>query len=183
MKRLSALILTVLLSISLVACSCVTQADTQGANVAHCTENDIRALMERNLDCYTLYYISPAPVTTQQNSDGYLGVDKNFLSDYKTLSDLVTTTYTADKAAEILNYPSKETPLYKDVQGNLFVKPDLVEFNDYEWSFSEYTVKIDSDKDNKCTFTLKTEEGSQTYETTGTAVYENGKWLLTDIIH
>ena len=186
MKRITALVALLALCITLCACSCVADtSDSADTKVGACTELTIRKLMEQNLDCYFLYYVEPLPVTTQRNSDGYLGTDGSIYKTFSEFENLIKTTYVKESADKLLNYPSKETPLYKGVQDSIFVKPDVAEFEKYDiiWDDS-YTITIDSSTDTQCNFTLNTTDlDNKPYTTKGSAKVQNGKWLLADIIY
>ncbi len=186
MKRLLALMLTLALCFVMCACSCAgTSTDPTKPEPVACNETTIRTLMEQNLDCYFIFYVEPLSHTTQQNSDGYYGAEKTYFADYNGLKNLVESTYIPQKASMLLNYPEKETPLYKNVEGNIFMKPDVAEFTDYKIIWDEtYTVKITSNTESECKFTLNTTDFDQKpYTVNGTAVYQNNRWLLTDIIY
>jgi len=183
MKKFCALALLLAMCVVMCACSCV--ADTSDTTAPACDELTIRKLMEQNLDCYFIYYVEPLSVTTQQNSDGYLGTDGSYMKTYSELENLVKTTYVKNTADKLLCYPTKETPLYKGVDNLIFAKPDVAEFKKYNiiWEDS-YTIKIDSCTDTQCKFTLNTTDlDSKPYTTQGVAQVQDGKWLLADIIH
>ncbi len=184
MKRLLALILTILMCLSFTAC----KDGTTQKNATHLTETEleqeIRVLIEQNLDCYFLFYVSPLPHTTQQNSDGYYGTDGSYFENFDALKNLLKSTYISSKVEELLVYPSADTPLYKDVEGYIFTKPDVIKPVKYNLSWEDYTVEFSEISDEKCTFTLKTTDfDGKKYETNGSASLENGKWLLENIVH
>lgn len=194
MKKIIAILLIVIMCVCVVGCKDDQQQQTAKKSASNvqkattalentkCSEQAILLLLESNLDCHAVFYVTPLTSTTQQNSDGYLGVDKNMMADYNTLSELVRNTYCKERAEELLNYPSKETPLYKNVGGDLFVKPDVVKFEQYNIFWENPSVKIIKEDANKCEFEITTEKDSQPYTVKSSAVYEDGKWLLTDII-
>lgn len=188
MKRLSALLLALLMCLSFTACKKDKDKDTKTATAdtaqTECTEQQVKRLVEKNLDCYFIYYVSPLTHTTQQNSDGYYGTDGSYFSSYKELEDLVKSTYTAEKATQLLSYPSENAPLYKNVEGLIFTKPDVIKPVEYNIIWDSYTVEFTENGTKKCSFKLNTTDlDGKEYTTDGEAVFENGTWLLTDLIY
>lgn len=186
MKKLLALFLVLMMCLSFAACK-GKDADTVVASelTSDELEQEIRFLMERNLDYYYLYYVAPLNHTTQQNSDGYYGTDGSFLEDYAALENLVNSTYSKQIAAELLSYPYEGEPLYKNSNGLIFVKPDVISPVEYNilWEDS-YTITFTEITDENCSFTLNTVDiDGKEYTTEGSAVVENNSWLLTDIVY
>lgn len=186
MKKLIALLSALIMCFAFTACKnnpTNNTSDTPTATV-ECTEQDIRTLMERNLDCYFMFYVSPLGHTTQQNSDGYFGVDEAYISDYASLKDMVYGTYTAATAERLLNHPSADTPLYKDVDGKIFMKDDVIDPVTYNIAWDDYKVEITENSTEKCSFTLTTTDfDGKEYKADGIAVNENGTWLFETIIY
>ncbi len=181
-KRLFALTLAVLLCLSFTACKNNT-ANTNEEEAPACSEQIIRELMEKNLDCYFLFYISPLNHTTQQNSDGYFGTDQGIFETYEDLKNFVFATYTSERATALLEYPEKDAPVYKDSQGLIFVDPALVPKTEYNVSWEDYDIEMDA-TDTSCTFTLTTTDfDNKEYTAQGSAVLENNEWRLTDLVY
>lgn len=180
-KRLFALTLAVLMCLAFTACKNDTQ--TQSEDAPACSEQTIRELMEKNLDCYFLFYVSPIPHTTQQNSDGYYGTEPAYFESYEDLKDFVYATYTTEKAQQLLEYPQKTAPLYKDSQGLVFVDPTLVPKTEYNVAWEEYEIEMES-TDTSCTFTLTTTDfDGKEYTAEGKAVLENNQWRFADLVY
>ncbi|MBQ2944880.1 MAG: hypothetical protein IJD93_09390 [Ruminococcus sp.] len=190
MKKLLALFLALMMCLSFTACKDKdTDTGTDTVVASHLSDSELelelRFLIESNLDCYFLFYVAPLNHTTQQNSDGYYGTDGSFLSTYAALEDLVYSTYAKDKAEDLMNYPSEQEPLYKDSNGNIFVKPDVITPVDYNilWE-DDYTITFTDRTDKNCSFVLNTVDlDGNAYETEGSAVIENNRWLLEDLIY
>lgn len=189
MKRLLALILATLMCFFVTACKDNSTNDLKNTTTEKFSEekveHEIRVLMESNLDCYYMFYIAPLSHTTQQNSDGYYGTDESYLESYSKLSEIVYSTYTPQTAKKLLSYPNDTTPLYKDVDGKIFVKPDVITPVEYNILWDEtYTLEFTETSDTKCTFKLTTTDlDSNPYETTGSAVNIDGEWVLEDLIY
>ncbi len=185
MKKLLALFLALVLCLSFTACK-NNSANTAASKLSDSElEHEIRVLIEQNLDCYFIFYVAPLNHTTQQNSDGYYGTDGSYLESYAALESLVNSTYTQQKAQQLLNYPSEQAPLYKDSYGSIFVKPDVITPVKYNilWE-DDYTLTFTEKTKNECSFELNTVDiDGNAYTTNGSAIVENGSWLLTDLIY
>lgn len=184
MKRLTALFLTLMLCFALCACKKNNPSPAQTATNAECTEQELLTLIEQNADCYHFFYVKPLEHTTQQNSDGYMGVAPGVFPDYQSLKTYVTDTYTKSCAEELLNYPSKDAPLYKEAGGGFFVNPDVKGNPSYALMWNEVSVTITKSTKSECSFDVATyaNDGSK-YNTSGKAFYENGKWRLANLIY
>ncbi|MBQ6626295.1 MAG: hypothetical protein IIX27_03280 [Ruminococcus sp.] len=181
-KKLLALIIAVLLCLSFTACKNRTE-NVSNEEAPACSEQTIRELMEKNLDCYFLFYVSPIPHTTQQNSDGYFGTQEGYFESYEELKNFVFATYTDEKATAILEYPEKDAPVYKDSQGLIFVDPTLVPKTEYPVSWEEYDIDMNT-TDTTCTFTLTTTDfDGNEYTAEGKAVLEDNEWRLADLVY
>ena len=189
MKKLLAILMVLALCLSFSACKNNDEkpADTQKeVTLSECTEQDVRILIERNLDCYYLFYVAPLSQGGGTDSDGYTKADTSFFASYSEMCDFVTTTYTKEKSDYLLHqYPSVENPLYIEKNGAVYVDLDVVEPVEYNilWDDS-YTVEFTENSTEKCSFTLTTTDfDGNEYKTDGSAVNDNGKWLLTDMVY
>lgn len=192
MKKTLALLLAILLCFSLVSCKKksddqkISEEKPQSVTEAEIAPEEItiRTLIEQNLDCYFLFYVSPLEHTDQQNSDAYYGTTENVFKSYEELEELVNSTYTKKKAKELLNFPTKEMPLYKDVDGKIFVYPAVIEPVEYDIIWDTYSVEPKKVSDTEYTFTLKTVDiNDKEYVTEGKIIKEDGNWLLTDLVY
>lgn len=187
MKKILTILLLLALCLSFSACKKDTD-DTSSTtvSVSECSEQDIRMLMERNLDCYYLFYVSPLSQGGGTDSDGYTKANTSFFADYNEMCDFVRSTYTAEKSSYLLNsYPSTENPLYIQKDGAIYVDLDAITPIEYNvmWDDS-YTVEITEATNSECKFTLKTTDfDEKEYVAEGTAVFEDGKWLFTDLVY
>ena len=191
MKKTLALLLAILLCFSLVSCKKksddqkISEEKPQSVTEAEIAPEEItiRTLIEQNLDCYFLFYVSPLEHTDQQNSDAYYGTTENVFKSYEELEELVNSTYTKKKAKELLNFPTKEMPLYKD-DGKIFVYPAVIEPVEYDIIWDTYSVEPKKVSDTEYTFTLKTVDiNDKEYVTEGKIIKEDGDWLLTDLVY
>lgn len=192
MKKILALALVILLSFSLVSCKKESEVQKTSETKAQAVADEeippeeitIRTLLEQNLDCYFLFYVSPLEHTDQQNSDAYYGTTQSVFKSYEELEELVNSTYTKKKAKELLNYPSKEMPLYKNVEGLIFVYPAVIEPVEYDIIWDTYSVEPTKVSDKEYTFTAKTVDlDGKEYVTEGKVVKENDEWRLADLVY
>lgn len=185
------LVLVLILSMSFCLASCKKNDTNDSSKVADTetvtplTEQDIRILMEKNLDCYFLFYVAPLNHTTQQNSDGYYGTDDTYMKTYDELKELVETTYISEKATELLNYPSEDLVLYKNVDGLIFEYPAAIKPVEYNIIWDDtYTIDMEKVSDTEYALTFTTYDfDSNDYVTEGNIVFENGKWRFSDVIY
>ncbi|MBQ4128146.1 MAG: hypothetical protein IJD68_00050 [Ruminococcus sp.] len=187
MKKLIALFLAVALLLCLSACNKVDTSQYSHITQAkqECSEQEIRQLIEKNLDCYFLFYVSALDYSQEENIDGYYKADTSYFESYEALYNFVNDTYVAEKAQELLNYPSKETPLYKEIDGELYVNPDVIAPVNYEvmWDDS-YTLKFKSNSTSACSFEIVTTDfDGNKYVTQGAAVNQKKHWYLTDFVY
>lgn len=181
MKRILALLLVIILCVSL--CACKNDADTATQNT-QCSEQQLRALIERNIDCYYLFYVAPLSADGEANDDGYAKASTIFLQDFAAMNEFLSTTYTKDKTKELLNYPDKNTPLYKDIDGAIYVNSTVITPQPYEVAWDDFTVEFTKNKKTRCEFKLTTATFSgDSYVATGSAVLEDNEWKLTDVVY
>lgn len=191
MKKLIIFLLVAVMCVSFCACK---KTPTQPANQtptvpleadAVCSDQQIRLMMEKNLDCYFLFYVDPIQINGSIDSDKYGVADTSYLADYAALKNKVYDTYISSKAQDLLNYPDSITPLYKEKNGKLYVNPDAITKTQYDviWDPDSYTVNILNNSTTACSFELITTYEGEDYIAEGSAKFENGKWLLTDIIY
>ncbi len=186
MKRLIALIFILIITISFSACKKDPAPAQDTPSNEHCTQQDIRMLMERNLDCYYLFYVAPISEISFTDSDGYSKVNSTFFASYAELCEFVESTYTAEKAFYLLNeYPSAKEPLYFEKNSDFYVNLNVVEPVTYEIMWDDtYTIEFIDNSNEVCTFELSTTDfDGNPYTTSGKAVMQNGDWVLTDIIY
>lgn len=182
MKRILALIMIIILCVSL--CACKKETDNTVAENTECSQQQLRELINRNIDCYYLFFVAPLSTEGDADDDGYKKALTNFFENYDAMVEFVSSTYTSDYADELLNYPKKKAPLYKNIDGAIYVNEDVIEKQTYEVAWDEYDIEFTKNTKDKCEFTLMpvTFTGDN-YVTTGSAVYEDGQWKLTDMVY
>ena len=177
----------------------VTETETQTAetaetketeeNVSTFTEAALRELFDQNVNCVMNLFEVGTLQYSGASADGLHKVTDPRFKDYAALEDYVLTTYTADTAKALLNRERAGHKLYVNVNGELFFDEAGYAPRGYFVDWSHYALKIDSLTADRCDFTVTasvTEPAAQPqaepYVKTGTAVCENGVWLLTQEI-
>lgn len=187
MKKILALLLAVCLCLSITACN--KNVDTTGiSNITEgdeCTELELRRLIETNIDCYYIFCVAPLSFSGDADDDGYYKADTNFFADYQALSDFVYAAFTDETAAALLSSPDESAPLYKNVDGAVYVNPDVVQTETYDVIWDDtYEIKFLSNSPTTCSFRLTsvTIEGEE-YVTQGEAVHQGDSWILKDLVY
>lgn len=181
MKRILSLLMILVLCISLGACKKDADTATQSTQ---CSEQQLRALIERNIDCYYLFYVAPLNANGEADENGYAKASTVFLQDFDAMNEFLSSTYTKDKTQQLLNYPDKNKPLYKNVDGAIYVNSTVIKPQTYEVAWDEFTVEFTKNKKTRCEFKLTAATFTgDAYVTTGSAVLEDKEWKLTDVIY
>ncbi len=188
MKKIALFLCLVFICLSFTCCSSCGFSKTETL----CTEQQVRQLMERNLDCYiAVFALSHLPHTGDEVTNGFYQVSTSYFNSYKELDDFVRSTYTKEKADELMNvYPENQGPLYKEINSMLCVNTKISpaqENYSVTWN-DDYKVEFLSNDKEKCTFKLTTTEVNSEgvenpYVIEGSAVFEDGKYKLTEMYH
>lgn len=99
--------------------------------------------------------------------------------------------YCAEEAERLLyQYPYEDSSVYLDVDGALCIDLNQAGAKGYYVDWTNCEITIDSVDAERCEFTVKgsIEEPAEVsvqedYFANGTAVFENGKWVLEKIIY
>ena len=181
------LAITLLMSVCLCLASCKNDDKTDASNekVTELTEQDVRILIEDNLDCYFMFYVAPLSDNSYQGDDGYYETDGTYIKPYDELEKLVNDTYTKKTAQKLLEYPSSDSPLYKNVDNSIYFKPEVITPVDYDVIWDDtYTIDMAQISDTQYALTFTTYDfDSNDYVAVGDIVFEDGKWRFDDIIY
>ena len=192
-----------LMFILLLLCSCLTgcfvitkevdvkDKKTEPSFENAITEEEIKALLSENAYCnINLFTVSSLWPKGDALKDHIYEADTEKFADYKAFKKYLSNIYTADYVKYLLNdYPEKGNPLYVNIDGKLCINANLMAGRGYDvnWDNPKITIKEQTETESTFEATVsKTESGKNTksedYTVTVTAVYENGKWLLPEII-
>lgn len=165
---------------------------TEAENTAIITEEIIRTLVDDNFNCMKNIFILSSLPTTGEAVDGeYIyKVDESIFKNYAEFEEYIRSIYCKETADMLLyNYPYDNVQKYVDIDGALCLNKMYDGAKGYYVDWSNYSVKIISSDNKKCEFTLTgaIEEPAEIpkieeYKVNGIAVYENKKWVLTDMI-
>lgn len=190
MKRIILLLLVLVMAFSVVACSDEEASVTEDIdNITDaqedCTEQTILELINYNIDCYYMFYVSPVDTVGEADKDGYYKAVDNFFESYNDLKEFLAKTYTSEKCDELLAYPSEDKPLYKNVDGEIYVNPDVITPVDYTIAWDDViTVEFTEKTKQKCSFDLVTYDfDGNKYYTNGSVVHQDKAWVLSDMIY
>ncbi len=188
MKKLLSILLILCMCLAFTACknndtdivdeTNITQAKTE------CSEQEIRELIERNLDCYFMFFVAPISTVGEENEDGYYKADDSFFADYADMYDFVSSTYTSGRTKWLFNHPKKDKPLYKEIDGDIYVNPSVIKADEYEVAWDEFELDFVLSSNTQCDFTLTTTDfDGKEYTVEGFAVHQGDSWLLTDLVY
>lgn len=157
------------------------------------SENTIRELFDENLYfMINIFELSSLPTVGEPlDGDNIYQVDESYFKDYNEFESRIRSIYTKETADRLLyNFPYEGVQKYFEKDGKLCVNKMYDGGKGYYADWSDYTITIDSFNENECNFTLKAvviwpadEPKEEIYEVNATAVYENEKWLLTEMVY
>ncbi len=165
-------------------------ADPADVIIEGLTMTDLYALFNQNIACLEHYFLSPLPVASTTNDpDGYIfEVTSSTFASYSALESFVRSTYTADKAQEILTSYPMGGQLYLEYNGKL-CRDDyyVMDGFDYSVDWDHYRIMNPAVvSENRLTFDVVADyvfdaaEGEK-HAQTCYIVRENGTWKLEDL--
>ena len=159
------------------------------------TQEKLEQLVSDNFYCmkyvFVLGTLPYEELTCTVGEDSLRKVTSEKFPDYKSLEDYTRSVYCKDEADRLLyNYPYDGVQKYIDRDGELYTDINYDGGKGYYVDTENYNVVItDDSKDGECLFTVETtiEEPAENptkeaYNIEGTAVYENGNWVLKSMI-
>lgn len=189
MKKLIIVICILLCGMLFAACAKTVDNDEKllsGEELKTLLENNIYLNLE--VFCADTLTVDYSQVKVIDN-DFYKVVDEKF-PDYGSFEDFVRSVYCKETAdMYLMNYPYEGKPKYVNYEDQLYLNSlfDTAKANFTNWS--EYSVEIIECTGEKCTFTVNTTKDvpgdvtlKEEYTVNGIAVFEDGKWLLQEMI-
>lgn len=164
--------------------------DTEETETAAITEDDLLALIAGNIKCNEWFGYSSLPTDPSADlSQSGRQVDINYFADYASFEEYIRSIYCKQEADRLLyNFPEEGVQKYYDQDGMLYLNADYEGGKGYYVDWSGFTLTIDSTEGNQCTFTVTATvewpadvPQKEPYSVTQTAIYENGRWLLTQM--
>ncbi len=190
-KRLLIFFIILVMVIGLCACgggkagTASLPADPYGA----VTEKELESLFSKNLYCMQrLLRLGTLPYSGEAVKDGHIyPVQDERFQTYAALKDYLCTVYTEATATALLE--NNGMPVYVEIEGRLCVDTYRAGGRGYYIDWTDRQITIDSTDETGCHFTVtgkdnapSDEHKSKAYEAAGTAVYENGRLVLTAMI-
>ncbi len=156
-----------------------------GTASSELTTDTVKALMEENV--YVIFNIFWYG-NLQYNYDAVVNdslypVTDPAFPDYASLENYLSSVYSEACVDQLL-----DGTLYVNLDGALYIDAMYMTGSGYYTDWTNATYEITSVSDTEATFTVTgtyiAPDGSYTepYTSTGTVVFENGKWLLTSLI-
>lgn len=156
-------------------------------------EATIRGLMTENLNCmYNIFDLNSLPIQGEMKEGEWIyPVDESQFASYAAFEDYIRSVFCQETADLYLkNYPQEGNPRYLNKDGKLYINKQFDGGKGYYVDWSNYTVSIDSISDTTCEFTVTgsvewpaDKPVKEDYPVKGSVVLENGKWLLSKMIH
>lgn len=203
-KKMLSLLIAFVLSFALCSCGGTSvegnaPADINDENEAislensEITEDMLSDLFKENVYCMVnVFSISHLPFDENTMQDGHICKvsDERFAS-YADFEAYIHSVYCAAEADMLLNhYPYEDSPMYLDVDGELYIDLNLAGAKGYYVDWTDCEITIDSADAERCEFTVKgsIEEPAEVpvqedYFANGVAVFEKGKWVLEKMIY
>lgn len=164
-----------------------------GAEELEAVEETVRQLFQKNIDCMTnIFCINQLPYEEETMRDGHVcKVSEERFADYGAFAAYIQSVYCTEEAERLLqDFPYEGEPMYLEIDGALYVDLHLVGGKGYYVDWTDCAITIDALTAEKCEFTAKgvieepAEEPTQeAYTVSGTAVQENGQWVLEKMIY
>ena len=208
MKKVSLLLLSVLLGLSFSSCSVSSGVSPnvgsdsssssssssfeEESNLNSLTDDRIKELVENNLNClFNVFELSSLPVQGEPLHDNVYQVEESKFSSYSAFESYIRDVYIEDEADRLLyNYPMEGKAKYFDEDGKLCVDMELDGGKGYYVDWGNYTFERILTSTNRCDLVLHAlieepadEPVAEEYEVTVTVLYQDGKWLLTELFH
>lgn len=211
MKRVN--LLTCVLTAGILFCGCVddtkipesevttgekTTIAQETASVAEktgqVTESILKELIDKNVYCNITIFNGRLPLKETEidmDTTSLYQVSEEAFKDYAAFEQYIRSVYCQSTADMYLNnYPEEGLQKYKNVDGKLYLDLKYCGEKGYYVKWDNYTITIDKTDAKNCEFTVKTtvempadEPVEEEYTVKGTAVYENGKWVLEKMLY
>ncbi|MGN0135254.1 hypothetical protein [Anaerotignum sp.] len=156
------------------------------------TEDTLLDLFKENIYCMVnIFSINHLPYDEETQGGHICKVSDERFASFSDFEAYIRSVYCGAEADRLLNhYPYEDSPMYLNVDGELYINVDLAGAKGYYVDWSNCEITIDSADAERCEFTVKgsVEEPAEVpvqedYFTNGVAVFENGKWVLEKMIY
>lgn len=170
-----------------------TEAGSASGQNETITEEELSNLFKENLNCM-LYIFELGDLSHEEEPmDGdmiYRVTDDKFHS-LADLEEYLLTVYTKEEADRLLyHYPYEDQSKYLEQDGVLCINLALSGGKGYYVDWTDFEVTIKTIEEDRCTFLVKgtieepaEEPIQEEYFSEGVAVYENGHWVLEEMMH
>ena len=155
-------------------------------------DKTITALFDQNVYCMTrIFGACHLPYEGEPvEGDNIYKVNSEF-SGYSEFEEYIRGVYAKDEADRLLyDCPYEGEPMYVNVDGMLCININLAGAKGYYVDWKDCDITVNSADGEKCSFTVRgsIEEPAavpekKDYYADGSAVFENGQWLLEKVIY
>lgn len=172
-----------------------TAQEASDEAVPELDEAAMRALIKENINCNLNIFangnLMPVDGEYDEATENLVQVDPSEFADWDSFEAYVRSVY-VEKTADmyLYNYPLEGQPRYVNQDGKLYLNLTLCGGKGYYVDWTDYQIEVTSSTDKrvevKLTATVEwpaDEPVKEPYEANGAFVYENGKWLLEDMIY
>ena len=170
-----------------------TEAGSESGQKEAITEAELSRLFEENLNCMLYIFELGDLPHEEEPMDGdmiYRVTDDEFQS-LADLEEYLLTVYTKEEADRLLyQYPYEDQSKYLEQDGVLCINMALSGGKGYYVDWTDFEVRIKTIDEDRCTFLVKgtIEEPAdepilEEYYSEGAAVYENGHWVLEEMMY
>lgn len=168
-------------------------AETEAAAENTVSVDTLSKLMDENLNCMRhIFALGSLPYSGDPVEGEYIyKVDDEKFKTFDDLRNYLLTVYSSDYTDQLLyNTPYENDPLYLDINGELCINSARAGAKGYYVNWDSPAIDIRSSDSTVCQFTItgQLEEPAdevipEPYSIDAEAVYENGRWVLTEMIY
>lgn len=143
-------------------------------------EGTVQQLLDLNFDFIEFYQVGMLNYGDYVSSLNLYVVNDSRMSTWGQFKDYVKNLYAGKRATAMITTDNKYWGPDGD-SGRLYIFPGNFSSSDYNITWDIYTIEITSQSSSSCSF--KVVDVATGYSANGTAVYENGKWLLQSEVY
>ena len=168
------------------------QTDDNVSDENKIEESTLKAFLEENDKCMRkIFAMSSLPHIDEEVEPNIYIVDKTYFKSYEDFESYVRSVYCKETADRLLyDYPYEGNPKYINIDGELCVNTALDGSKGYYVDWTDCKVAIKDSDGKQCTFSVTGQKKEpadnptkEDYTVESKAVFENGKWLLGEMIY
>lgn len=165
----------------------VELTETEGNDTVNTISIDkLYELVDNNVFLLLSVFNGSPTILSNESSGRYIKVDTNVFAKYSEFYNMVHSVYCNDQASY---YITTGCPGYTDINGDLYFDTNYMAGGGYYIIWDGYSITVNDNSDNECHFSVNVKyQGPMTSNIVtdkiinGTAIYENGRWVLTKML-